>query len=498
MTDTVPPWLATMRQITGTSAATDNAVIVGWAKKIGDIFPDTAPYCAQYTQDTIAWCGLTVGYCMAINGIKPVFGATATDRFFWALAWRQFGTPAASPQPGDVLVFDFGDGDHHVTLYEQSQESSYICLGGNQSHQVKLSTYPKSQCIDMRRPPAADAAIQVVAPDVPVHHFTGITATVFGGAADPNTSAYDGHLIDDTELGVALPFHFQGAPPPVRLWNDGKSVVCKIVDVGPWNTNDPYWQTGARPQAESGVDSSGRPTNRAGIDLTPAAARAIAISGKGLVDWEFADLSQIQPSPPSPPQAQPQPQPPPPVSDPVLAQLKQLIGRLETIMPAPPTTPAQPTITTPATQPLLDFAALIPQVIALIQAINPPASPTASGLQTQGQINQLIDLINALTGKQAPVLLPPNTLGPVNGALGQTIGNLLNGSKSAIGILGALASQLVQAPGLAGLAPILGTTVAPYATPIFLAIAAWGVLGKMEKWAQAVAPATASQPATPN
>jgi hypothetical protein len=32
---------------------------------------------------------------------------------------------------------------------------------------------------------------------------------------------------------------------------------------------------------------SGRKTNRAGIDLTLAAAKAIQIDGKGLVDWDF-------------------------------------------------------------------------------------------------------------------------------------------------------------------------------------------------------------------
>src|ERR1700733_13607678 len=147
MTDTVPAWLATMRQITGTHALNDNPVILGWAKKIGTLYPDTATYCADYTHDTIAWCGLTVGYCVAVNGIKPVFGAADTDRFLYALAWKQFGTAGDTPQAGDVLVFDFGGGDHHVTLFEQAQGDSYICRGGNQSSQVKVSSYPKSQCI---------------------------------------------------------------------------------------------------------------------------------------------------------------------------------------------------------------------------------------------------------------------------------------------------------------------------------------------------------------
>jgi hypothetical protein len=533
MTDPVPSWLETMRQITGTNAATDNAVIVGWAKKIGELFPDLAPYCAQYTQDTIAWCGLTVGYCFAINGIKPVFGATDVDRFLYALAWRQFGTSTTTPQLGDVLVFDFGGGDHHVTLYEQTQGTSYICRGGNQSHQVKLSTFPKSQCIDIRRPPSVSATAQVVAPVLAVSHFSGITATVFGGASDRNTSAYDGHVITDTELGVALPCRFPGARPPIRVWNGGKSVVCNIVDVGPWNTNDPYWQTGARPEAETGVDSRGRPTNRAGIDLTPAAARVIGIDGKGLVDWEFADASQLQPTPvpQPPPQTQPPPQstptPQPPTADPVLAQFKQLIDRLQTIMtaapappaalpvapaapPTPPLAPPAPPAAPPAIQPQLDLAALIPQVIALIQAINPPAAQSAatSTSQTQGQIGQLVALINALTGKETPGTSSQPPLGQVNGALGQTIGNLLNGNKSAIGIIGALITGVLQSAGsdvtISKVLPFI-TTAAASSTgigtaimPIFLALAAWGVLGKFEKWFQAAPSPTPSSTPPPS
>jgi len=49
----VPPWLATMRQITGTLEApgsADNPVILGWAKFIGDLYSEMRAYCAQYTQ----------------------------------------------------------------------------------------------------------------------------------------------------------------------------------------------------------------------------------------------------------------------------------------------------------------------------------------------------------------------------------------------------------------------------------------------------------------
>jgi hypothetical protein len=79
-------------------------------------------------------------------------------------------------------------------------------------------------------------------------------------------------------------------------------------------------------------------------------------------------------------------------------------------------------------------------------------------------------------------------LGPVNGALGQTIGRLLNGRKSLLGILGAVATGLIGAApaggalDLAKIVPMLAGTNG-YFLPVFLGLAAWGALGKMEKLA---------------
>jgi hypothetical protein len=131
--------------------------------------------------------------------------------------------------------------------------------------------------------------LNVVTPPTPTPDGwqTGITATEFGGPTDPNRSGYDSHAITNTEMGVALPFRFVGARPKVETRGPTGTAIGAIVDIGPWNTNDPYWEKNARPQAESGTDNTGRTTNLAGIDLTPAMARAVGISGKGKVDWRF-------------------------------------------------------------------------------------------------------------------------------------------------------------------------------------------------------------------
>lgn len=317
---------------------------------------------------------------------------------------------------------------------------------------VHVSVIDDKALYDDTRPWPIDKVARTLPPvGGPIAKCANITATKFGGREDPNTSAYDGHFITDDELGVALPFHLKVQPRPkvvVTNPSTGASAVCDIVDVGPWNTDDPYWETGQRPQAESGIDRSGRKTNLAGIDLTPAAARSVGVDGKGKVDWEF-------------------------------------VG-------AHPRTQEGGTMPTTGD----DIVSLLQKVLALLQALQKQqAAPTGQTTTAQTQVQpvdlqKLADVIKIFTGGKDGA----QALGQVNGALGQTIGDMLNGKKTAIGTIGALATALLsQAPGLGnalggliGLAPT--TAVAPVTMPIFLALAAWGVLGKLEKWSQGTAP----------
>lgn len=149
----LPPWLETMKGLAGITAAGGNSIIVGWAKKIGEIFPEYAHYCSGFLSAKTAWCGLTAGYCMAMNGIKPPAPDKDDVGFLYALRWRAFGVDAShDPQVGDIAVFHFGGNDHHVTMIYKVNKDTFECLGGNQSHSVKLSTYKRSECIAIRRP----------------------------------------------------------------------------------------------------------------------------------------------------------------------------------------------------------------------------------------------------------------------------------------------------------------------------------------------------------
>lgn len=136
-------------------------------------------------------------------------------------------------------------------------------------------------------------AEQPAEPTAEIWH-NNITATVFGGAGDSQGSSYGG-IVDPTSPGVALPYKWRNKPRPhINVVGPRGSIVANVVDVGPWNIDDPDYVLGrARPMVEAQYANKTRaqngriPTNDAAIDLTPAAASAIGISGKGKVKWQI-------------------------------------------------------------------------------------------------------------------------------------------------------------------------------------------------------------------
>lgn len=266
------------------------------------------------------WCAIFANAALESSSIAGTRSASSQS-FRSSPNFVQLQGPAL----GAIAVFWRGTPDSglgHVGFYRGEDASRVWTLGGNENDMVQIEALPKSSPsfglsgywwpksvplptggavnmptgspVSIQQTPAGTAVTTTASGATPNGKQTRIIATMFGGEA----CAYGG-VIDDAGLGVALPFRFVGTRPMVRVTNvkTGVSIDCAIVDVGPWNTNDPYWQTGARPQAESGTDSRGRRTNGAGIDLTFGAAKALQIDGKGLVDWEF--LQSPAPAPPN-------------------------------------------------------------------------------------------------------------------------------------------------------------------------------------------------------
>jgi len=155
--DSVPPWLATMRSLQGTSWMPGQKMppaIQEWVRVIGQKYPEMASYLASAGNDYFSCCGLGAAYAMAMAGIRPPFGEGDLDRFLWADSWRteKWGQIPDVIGPGDVATFDFGGGDHHVSIIDHVEGDMYVCIGANQSHTVKLSTYRKDQCTAIRTP----------------------------------------------------------------------------------------------------------------------------------------------------------------------------------------------------------------------------------------------------------------------------------------------------------------------------------------------------------
>lgn len=125
-----------------------------------------------------------------------------------------------------------------------------------------------------------------------------ITATIFGHGDDAQESAYGGWIDDDT-VGCSFPYKWRDRPRPtaVEIECGSRKTTCGIVDVGPWNTDDPDYVLGSeRPLVEEQYQEgekaqNGRvPTNNAAIDLTLPVATVLGISvasGKGKVRWRF-------------------------------------------------------------------------------------------------------------------------------------------------------------------------------------------------------------------
>ena len=88
--------------------------------------------------------------------------------------------------------------------------------------------------------------------------------------------------------------------------------------------------------------------------------------------------------------------------------------------------------------PANDLTSTLQQVANILQKINiAPKSTLPASTQPQDQAAQLQKILDFVSGLISPGGKSP-PLGQVNGALGETIGNLLNGKKTAIGLIGTL------------------------------------------------------------
>jgi uncharacterized protein (TIGR02594 family) len=146
-----------MRTLIGTKEApgdADNKVILGMRDEIKRIWhdvPGLPAYADTYQHDATPWCGLAAGYCVSEAGYMPPYlppPADDTDRWYWAQAFASDDNyiHIAEPRLGCIAVF-VREGGGHVSFYERTEGSKYVCTGGNQSDAVTTAPFNISDCI---------------------------------------------------------------------------------------------------------------------------------------------------------------------------------------------------------------------------------------------------------------------------------------------------------------------------------------------------------------
>ncbi|HEY0253885.1 MAG TPA: hypothetical protein VGC41_20285 [Kofleriaceae bacterium] len=85
---------------------------------------------------------------------------------------------------------------------------------------------------------------------------------------------------------VALP-HRKALGKLVEVRHGDRTVVVEVLDVGPWNIDDAYWDTDARPASERGRGAYRTPSNTAGIDLSDPVFAELGMKDNDIVEWRF-------------------------------------------------------------------------------------------------------------------------------------------------------------------------------------------------------------------
>lgn len=134
------PWMNTAYSLIGTKetpGSRNTEEILQWARVIG--VDD------MYKADSIPWCGLFVGFCMADNGLMPVNGPLL------ARDWNAYGSDLTPPSFGGIMVWP-----HHVGFYVDETQDRYMILGGNQSDAVTITSKWKYDCLGGHWPPGME------------------------------------------------------------------------------------------------------------------------------------------------------------------------------------------------------------------------------------------------------------------------------------------------------------------------------------------------------
>lgn len=101
-----------------------------------------------------------------------------------------------------------------------------------------------------------------------------------------------GTIIQPDSRFVALP-HPRALNRLVEVRYRERAIVVPVLDVGPWNIDDDYWERGARPASERGRGFYRTPSNQAGIDLSDPVFAALGLTDNDVVEWRFVHRNYV-------------------------------------------------------------------------------------------------------------------------------------------------------------------------------------------------------------
>lgn len=135
----MPTWLAIAHGELGVHEITGpqhNQRVVAYFDAIGH---------PEVKDDETPWCAAFVGACLERAGIPSTKSAWARDYLKW-------GVGTTSPRPGTIVVLDRGNGYGHVGFFVRRDRDHVWLLGGNQSDQVNITSFPISRVLGYRNP----------------------------------------------------------------------------------------------------------------------------------------------------------------------------------------------------------------------------------------------------------------------------------------------------------------------------------------------------------
>jgi hypothetical protein len=120
----------------------------------------------------------------------------------------------------------------------------------------------------------------------PWQHVFATREGMIGGLTSSRT------IIRPESRFVALP-HPRALGRLVEVRYRDRALVVPVLDVGPWNVDDAYWETSARPASERGSGAYRTPVNHAGIDLSNPVFDELGLRDNAFVEWRFVHKGYI-------------------------------------------------------------------------------------------------------------------------------------------------------------------------------------------------------------